>query len=71
MVNSGQTFTYEMCNTVFDSREQLREHSMNTHEGRKRTSTGELTFSCQTCNATFTSREDLRQHNIEKHEGRP
>jgi 5-methylcytosine-specific restriction endonuclease McrA len=72
MVNSSsQTFTCEMCNTVFDSREQLREHSINKHEGKKRTSTrDELTFSCEACNTTFTSREDLRQHSIEQHEGR-
>jgi uncharacterized C2H2 Zn-finger protein len=71
IMGSRQTFTCETCNTVFDSREQLREHSIDKHESKKGTSTqDELTFSCETCNATFTSREDLRQHSIEQHEGR-
>jgi uncharacterized CHY-type Zn-finger protein len=71
MVNSSrQTFTCETCNTVFDSREQLREHSIDKHEGKRTSTKDELTFSCETCNATFTSREYLRQHSIEQHEGR-
>ena len=69
--SSRQTFTCETCDTVFNSREQLREHSIDKHEGKKGASTqDELTFSCETCNATFTSREGLRQHSIEQHEGR-
>lgn len=71
MANSSQTFTCETCNEVFDSRERLREHSINEHEGKSGASTKEeLTFSCETCNATFTSREDLKQHSIQQHEGR-
>ena len=43
-----------------DSREQLKEHSINEHGGKKGVSIkSELTFSCETCNATFTSQEDL------------
>jgi hypothetical protein len=54
-----------------DSREQLKEHSINEHGGKKGVSIkSELTFSCETCNATFTSQEDLRQHSIKQHEGR-
>ena len=71
MANNSQTFTCETCNETFDSREQLREHSINEHEGKKEKSIKEeLTFSCETCNATFTSREDLKQHSIKQHEGR-
>lgn len=69
MANSSQTFTCETCNRRFDSREQLRGHSINEHEGNKDTE-DEITFSCETCNATFTSREVLRQHSIREHEGR-
>jgi hypothetical protein len=47
MVNNSQTFTCETCNKTYDSREQLKEHSINEHEGK-------LTFGCETCNATFT-----------------
>jgi ribosomal protein L44E len=71
MANSSQTFTCETCNRRFESREQLREHSINEHEGEKEVSTkDELTFSCETCKAAFTSRESLRQHSIKEHEGR-
>jgi hypothetical protein len=56
---------------TYDSREQLREHSINEHEGKKKASANEeLTFSCETCNATFTLREDLKKHSIIEHEGR-
>jgi uncharacterized C2H2 Zn-finger protein len=71
MANSSQTFTCETCNKIFDSRERLKQHSINEHEGKKGASTKEeLTFSCETCNATFTSREDLKQHSIKQHERR-
>jgi hypothetical protein len=54
----------------FDSREKLREHSINEYEGKKGASTEkEMIFSCETCEETFTSREDLRQHSIKQHEG--
>lgn len=68
---ASQTFTCETCNKVYDSRQQLREHSISEHEGKRGVSTEEeLTFSCETCNATFTLREDLKQHSIKEHEGR-
>jgi uncharacterized C2H2 Zn-finger protein len=71
MANNSQTFTCETCNKVFDLREQLREHSIREHEGKKGGSVrGELTFTCETCNTTFTSQEDLKQHSIKEHEGR-
>ena len=35
MANNSQTFTCETCNKVFDLREQLREHSIKEHEGKK------------------------------------
>jgi Fe2+ or Zn2+ uptake regulation protein len=61
MTGNSHTFTCETCNNVFDLREQLREHSVNEHEGKKGSSTKEeMTFSCETCKETFTSREDLR-----------
>jgi Zinc-finger of C2H2 type len=71
MANSCQTFTCETCNKTYGSREQLREHSIDEHEGKKGASNkGELTFTCETCNTTFTSQEDLKQHSIKEHEGR-
>jgi hypothetical protein len=71
MVNNSQTFTCETCNKTYDSREQLKEHSINEHEGKKETlDNEELTFGCETCNATFTLQEDLEQHEIKEHEGR-
>jgi Fe2+ or Zn2+ uptake regulation protein len=71
MANNSQTFTCETCNKVFDSRQELREYSINEHEGKKGISAQEeLTFSCEICNTKFTSREDLKQHSITQHEGR-
>jgi hypothetical protein len=56
---------------MFDSRQELGEHSINEHEGKKGISgQEELTFSCEICNTKFTSREDLKQHSIKQHEGR-
>ena len=47
-MGSRQSFTCETYNTVFDSREQLREHSIDKHASKKGTSTqDELTFSCE------------------------
>jgi uncharacterized C2H2 Zn-finger protein len=71
MANNNQTFTCETCSKVYDSREQLKEHSIHEHEGKKGDSTKEeLTFSCESCDTTFNSREDLKQHSIKEHEGR-
>jgi uncharacterized C2H2 Zn-finger protein len=68
MASNGQTFTCETCNKVFRSRQELKEHSINGHEGKKGSPTqGELTFTCEACNNTFTSREDLKQHSIKQH----
>jgi uncharacterized C2H2 Zn-finger protein len=71
MANSNQTFSCETCNSTFNSRDELKQHSIKEHED-KTTNVGgnELTFRCETCNAVFNSREDLRQHSIEEHEGK-
>jgi hypothetical protein len=46
MANNSQTFTCETCNKIFDSRQELGEHSINEHEGKKGISgQEELTFS--------------------------
>jgi uncharacterized C2H2 Zn-finger protein len=74
MANSNQTFSCETCNSTFNSRDELKQHSINEHEGKTATNTtstnAELTFSCETCNVVFNSREELRQHSIKDHEGK-
>ena len=72
MANSNQTFSCETCNSTFNSRDELRQHSIKEHEDKTTTTVGgtELTFRCETCNAIFNSREELRQHSIEEHEGK-
>ncbi len=35
MTNSNQTFSCETCNAVFNSREDLRQHSIEEHEGKR------------------------------------
>jgi uncharacterized C2H2 Zn-finger protein len=72
MANSNQTFSCETCNSTFNSRDELKQHSIKEHEGKTTTTVGstELTFRCETCNAVFNSREELRQHSIEEHEGK-
>ena len=72
MTNSNQTFSCETCNSTFNSRDELKQHSIKQHEDKITTtvSSTELTFRCETCNAVFNSREDLRQHSIEEHEGK-
>ena len=70
MANSNQTFSCETCNSTFNSRDELKQHSIKEHEDKITTTVGstELTFRCETCNAVFNSREDLRQHSIKEHE---
>ena len=72
MANSNQTFSCETCNSTFNSRDELKQHSIKEHEDKTTTIVGstELTFRCETCNAVFNSREHLRQHSIEEHEGK-
>ena len=72
MANNSQTFSCETCNSPFNSRDELKQHSIKEHEDTTTTTVGstELTFRCETCNAVFNSREDLRQHSIEEHEGK-
>ena len=74
MANSNQTFSCETCNSTFNSRDELKQHSIKEHEDKTTTPTTvgstELTFRCETCNVVFNSREDLRQHSIEEHEGK-
>ena len=69
MANSNQTFSCETCNSTFNSRDELKQHSIKEHED-KTTNVGstELTFRCETCNTVFNSREELRQHGIKEHE---
>jgi uncharacterized C2H2 Zn-finger protein len=71
MANSNQTFSCETCNSTFNSRDELKQHSIKEHEDKTITvGSTELTFRCETCNAVFNSREELRQHSIEEHEGK-
>jgi uncharacterized C2H2 Zn-finger protein len=71
MANNNQTFSCETCNSTFNSRDELKQHSIKEHEDKTTTvDSTELTFRCETCNAVFNSREDLRQHSIEEHEGK-
>jgi hypothetical protein len=45
---------------AFNFREQLREHSIKEHEGKRGDSTREeLTFACESCNITFTLQKIL------------
>ena len=69
MANSNQTFSCETCNSTFNSRDELKQHSIKKHED-KITTVGntELTFRCETCNTVFNSREELRQHSIKEYE---
>ena len=69
MANSNQTFSCETCNSTFNSRDELKQHSSKEHEDNT-TNVGSsgLTFRCETCNAVFNSREELRQHSIKEHE---
>ena len=69
MANSNQTFSCETCNSTFNSRDELKQHSIKEHEYTTTNvgSTG-LTFRCETCNAVFNSHEELRQHSIKEHE---
>jgi uncharacterized C2H2 Zn-finger protein len=69
MANSNQTFSCETCNSTFNSRDELKHHSIKEHEDKITTvSNTELTFRCETCNAVFNSREELRQHSIKEYE---
>ncbi len=71
MANSNQTFSCETCNSTFNSRDELKQHSIKEHEDKTTTTTvgsTELTFRCETCNAVFNSREELRQHSIKEYE---
>jgi uncharacterized C2H2 Zn-finger protein len=71
MANSNQTFSCETCNSTFNSRDELRQHSIKEHEDKTTTTTvgsTELTFRCETCNTVFNSREELRQHSIKEYE---
>jgi uncharacterized C2H2 Zn-finger protein len=74
MASSNQTFSCETCNSTFNSRDELKKHSIKEHEDRAtNTAIGtnsELTFKCETCNAVFSLREELRQHSIKEHEGK-
>ena len=71
MANSNQTFSCETCNSTFNSRDELKQHSIKEHEDKTTTiGSTELTFRCETCNVVFNSREELRQHSIEEHEGK-
>ena len=59
--------------TPFNSRDELRQHSIKEHEDKTTTTTTtvgstELTFRCETCNTVFNSREELRQHSIKEYE---
>jgi hypothetical protein len=69
MANSNQTFSCVTCNSILNSCDELRQHSIKEHEG-KTTIVGstELTFRCETCNAVFDSREELRHHRIKEYE---
>ena len=70
MANSNQTFSCETCNSTFNSRDELKQHSIKEHEDKTTNTVGntELTFRCETCNAVFNSREELRQHSIKEYE---
>ena len=68
MANTNQTFSCESCNTTFNSREDLRDHTVKQHEGKTSGINTRMTFQCESCNTTFNSREDLRQHSINEHE---
>jgi uncharacterized C2H2 Zn-finger protein len=69
MANSNQTFSCETCNSIFNSCDELRLHSIKEHEDKITTvGNAELTFRCETCNAVFNSREELRQHSIKEYE---
>jgi uncharacterized C2H2 Zn-finger protein len=71
MANSNQTFSCETCNSTFNSRDELKQHSRKEYEDKTITvGSTELTFRCETCNAVFNSCEELRQHSIEEHEGK-
>ena len=73
MANNNQTFSCETCNSTFNSRDELKQHSIKEHEDKTTTTTvgsTELTFRCETCNAVSNSREALRQHSIKEHEGK-
>ena len=71
MANNNQTFSCETCKSTFNSRDELKQHSIKEHEDKTNTAgSTELTFRCETCNAVFNSREELRQHSIEEHEGK-
>jgi uncharacterized C2H2 Zn-finger protein len=69
MATTNQTFSCETCNSTFNSRDELRQHSIKEHED-KITTVGntEPTFRCETCNTVFNSREELRQHSIKEYE---
>ena len=70
MANINQTFSCETCNTTFNSREDLRDHTIKQHETKTSGTNTQMTFHCESCNASFNSREDLRQHSIKEHERR-
>ena len=70
MTNSNQTFSCESCNTTFNSRDELKDHSINEHEHKSNNTNSELTFSCESCNQSFHSQEELRKHSINEHEGK-
>ena len=70
MANSNHTFSCETCNSTFNSRDELKQHSIKEHEDKTTTTNTsintEVTFRCETCNAVFNSREELRQHSIKE-----
>ena len=35
MANSNQTFSCETCNSTFNSRDELKQHSIKEHEGKR------------------------------------
>ena len=39
MANSNQTFSCETCNSTFNSRDELKQHSIKDHEDKTTTTT--------------------------------
>jgi uncharacterized C2H2 Zn-finger protein len=74
MASSNQTLSCETCNSTFNSRDELKQHSMKEHEGKATNTTimtnSEPTFMCEMCDAIFNSLEELRQHSIKDHESK-